>query len=221
MSGEPYVSRPSSSGWPDVIVDFRIVDEQGNDVAQGTGSAQPAYNASGINGLPAITPDGTDALFRINFTQGLLPQPFEVFAVAKWDGGASSFMVDSPTSQRAIIRNSSGAVALFGGTANQAIVGVSTPSAGEPTIISGRFDGASSAGTLISDEHGEESGGVAASPGTSTIQGVYIGASNVVNNGWTEDIAEVIYFPRVLTTEERNQVLIYLANKYGLPAPLV
>jgi long-chain acyl-CoA synthetase len=32
MAGEPYVTRPSSSGWPDFIVDFKIVDEGGNEV---------------------------------------------------------------------------------------------------------------------------------------------------------------------------------------------
>jgi len=36
VSGEPYISRPSCSGWPDVIVDFKIVDERGRDVPQGT-----------------------------------------------------------------------------------------------------------------------------------------------------------------------------------------
>jgi long-chain acyl-CoA synthetase len=36
VTGEPYISRPNCSGWPDVIVDFRIVDPMGNDVPQGT-----------------------------------------------------------------------------------------------------------------------------------------------------------------------------------------
>jgi long-chain acyl-CoA synthetase len=35
VAGEPYISRPNCSGWPDYIVDFRIVDEDGNDLPQG------------------------------------------------------------------------------------------------------------------------------------------------------------------------------------------
>ena len=183
--------------------------------------SSPSYVASGINGLPAIQGDGTESVLVSSLAQGSLTQPIEIFVVARWTSSASAIMLDGPgASTRIILRNTGGNAGMFSGTSNVAFTGITTPSNGEPTIVSLQVDGASSVPQFITATT-DETGSVGSNPGANGITGIYIGTDNAGLNGWDQEISEVIYFPRKLTTLERNQVLTYLANKYGLPAPLV
>lgn len=189
---------------------------------QGTMAAQPIYTASGINGSPAISFNGSSQLF--NFSSFTTFVDLTVFVVAT---------VAANTTNRMMIARR--ATALASPIALQLYIDPS-----ERTIFEGRSDGgvlaratyaSTATGTFV--HIGDRSGSVftvyrdnatpvsaTAAVGTTTSPTMSIGCtypgSTTPSLFFDSYIGEVVLYSRSLNSTERGDVYSYLKTKWGL-----
>ena len=203
-------------------------DKSGNgrNVTQATASAQPTYNATGLNSKPTLTADTTRRLSvaTTGFSGG---SSLWVIAVASMDAAAQNFArlvsITSPTADdynsstttAAILRTgTSNSVGAFRGSQmSNLAVSLSTP-----IIIDSVYDGSN---------HTAYINGVAGTPVASTgnftnvpIITLFGYLANLTVSQWSGNCSEVIVGDSTLSTGNRQKLEGYLAWKWGLQANL-
>lgn len=209
-------------------------DKSGNafNATQSTGVSQPLRKTAIQNGRDIVRFDGSND-YLISASNSLLRDVggATIFCVRKWNS--------SPTTSPIIfsVRSSSALsirAGIFGGiVANKASVGgrrldsdsfASIPSSANVSTSlfesqSGVFDYANSDlsqyinGSLDGSTTTFQTNGNTSDTDSS---GITVGATAVGTQVAHSDIAEILVFPRVLATAERQAVELYLANKWAI-----
>ena len=185
-----------------------------------TGSAQPTFVATDINGKPALHMSGSQFLASTGTLSGINAD-CTILTVAS---------TSSPASQQYSFYAGSGSGSGF---ANRAI-GYSSSQEFYDTAGSSATTGeAPPANTFVTEAATLDSGLTSVTyyqngnqTGTGTLgslvnvsAGIAIGASPVPDTYWQGDIAEVIVYDHKLSASDLQQVDGYLADKYGLFDP--
>ena len=183
-------------------------DQSGNGKdATASGTARPTYQSSGINGLPAISFNGTTN--RMTGSQVLTTPPATVFAVVQFSVGqeiGSIFQQSGFALYRGFYSGSSTQFRIFNGVN---LTSSNTIPNGTAVLLEGIANGASS--FLFSNGVQQASGDA----GTSAISGSYELASNG-GSPRTMVIAEILVYSTNLGTDDRQSVENYLNTKYSI-----
>ncbi len=177
---------------------------------------RPAFKASvaGFNGHPTVDfSNGSGAAGSRRLTTGIWSQapaqPFTVFAVGRQlIPGRAIF--DNRAAPQCLIYDASanGGVNLYAGV-NGTPVG--SPGAANPCTVCGVFDNAGQSTISLSTFAQTNSSG----PGTNALTGITIGNQISGNlQGW--EIAELMFFDRILRPSEINQLENYASARYGI-----
>lgn len=186
-------------------------DKSGNarHVTQGTTTTRPSYRTADLNGLNVLRFDGTDDRMTASFTT--IPQPtttFLVFRVSKVTGfqGFYDSLATNPhdfyLSATTPILESGSALSIYGGTATVNVA----------ALMSGQHNGTSS---VLRFNRSQVAAGNAGTSGLTS--GISIGANRLSNSFVQGDIAEFLFYARVLTAGEITQIENYLSAKWGTP----
>lgn len=198
--------------WPDM-------SGNGYDLTQTTSGNRPAYYVNVVNGHPAVRFDGTNDYMTASI--GALNAPFTVFAVGKFQNatqpstnydyiyaiGASaalqhfSLSRDESTNRYYIFDGTS---ALFG----TSLTGGQFIQVSQQTATSAPFHQAWQNGVSLS---ATDLGGAVNTDGSLNV-GRYAGGAHFLD-GY---VAELIFYNRALSTNERQAIEAYLKIKYGL-----
>ncbi len=181
----------------------------GNTLLQATGAAQPALTAGAINGLPALTFDGTDDSMRAVFT---LVQPETIFIVMSQVSHAQfDMMFDGSTTTNVMSLQQTVAtpgMAIRAGT----LVATNTNLAiGTFGLVTAIFNGASS--VLQVNNTTETTGNAGALDGAGLRLGTRGDAGGNFGN---VQIAEVIVMGAVATAAERASMKAYVLARYAI-----
>lgn len=181
----------------------------GHNLVQGTGANQPTFNASGPNGLPYVTGNGTSQYLKGVWAQ---VQPVERFLVlqlpASWsasryicDGGdLNGLTFYQPSSEtQATLYCGSGLGSTLANPSIWQMYDLQANAGSSAIVQSGITVASGNAGNTTS-------------PGGCTL---FADASGAI---WSAaSIAEVIDYNTILTPNQRAQVRFYLQNRYLIP----
>jgi len=183
-------------------------DQSGNGKdATASGTARPTYQSSGINGMPAISFNGTTN--RMTGSQVLTTAPATVFAVVNFSVAETIGGIFQQTNfilYRGFSPGSNTAFRLFNGTDLTSSNGIPN---GTAVLLEGVANGASS--FLFSNGVERASGDA----GSLAISGSYEIAS-FSGSPRTMVIAEILVYSTNLGTNDRQSVENYLNTKYSI-----
>lgn len=199
------------SGW---------ADQSGNGFnVAASGSQQPAFAASAINGQPALTLDGNDDFLQSTAARDLLggQQNYTFYAVTR-PGTTQKQFADIFDYSHAgffnfVIQQDGGSTNTFynNGLANQ------TLTAGVPSIYGGTFvNGGTITGTSRLNGGNAQTQSVGGTVSFGVPNNFRVG--NWINGGreFNGQIAEILIYNRVLTGAEQQQVEAYLSARYDI-----
>ena len=186
-----------------------------------TYTGSPTYRTTAaLNNLGCVTfngttsfNSGTDTMYWSGFS---ISQPFTVFVVCtkRLSSNANfSFVLEPSTSSGSVILYGGLELKMYAGSADQYTNPILTFVANSTYIYSAVFNGASSllayAGNATSSLN----------PGTASWPGLYLGRDwgGTYDSG---DYGEIIFYSGALSTNQRQQVEGYLAQKWGLKSSL-
>jgi hypothetical protein len=185
-------------------------DKSGNGrhVEQSNATLRPARTLSSINGLTALTFDGTDD--RLIGTFASIAQPATFFIVSRIANvtGAKILFDSRQTTAHSLFSN---AAALSIISAASSISG-GTVAAATAFMSSGQFNGASSVLRLNRSQVATGNAGVG-----SLTDGISLGISRTGGSPLNGSIAELVYYSKLLSAGEITSVEDYLAAKWGTP----
>lgn len=201
----------------------------GNDATQGTASAQPAFNSTGLNGFPTVEFDGVDEFL---ICDGVVPAfvgedlPHTMFFVtyrgaSPTNGGVVAIETATPSSTLNQTKwASSTSASFFMQIGDAAGVASSTSSVDSspttPDIFAHSYSGTSGRWFRQTSAFG---GPNTVNRGVSTPTRGRIGAvkPGLTGNAWyLGGISEIILYTRELDQAEREGIVAYLKDKYGL-----
>lgn len=176
-------------------------DGAGGGVSQSAKNMQPVYRAKAINGKPALEFDGASKYME---RQGANLQACEIFAVVTVGKGAPGLtgVLSNGRDQLNIRRNSD---ATYRGNAN---------TDGNDFVHGGgelRINGAKTDDCAPDVPHIID----AISPDANTYDSLQLSTLNH-NRYWKGLVAEIIIYNRALSVQERDGVMSYLKQKYGV-----
>lgn len=183
--------------WPDET-------DNGNDLTGGS----PVYRDSQLNGLPAVDFDGVDDLLDVVWPS-LQSQPNTILVVlsAPSDGDAANDADQGSSNNRHYLnRHSTTGWRIYAGGS---VVSSSVHTVG-PLVATEVFDGASS---FLRIERTQVASGDAGSHSSSGITVMANHDGSETNSGI---LAEFLFYNRLLTATEIDDVETYLATKWGI-----
>jgi hypothetical protein len=215
-----------SSSWVDKSVNAWTA-------TQATGGRQPSLVLNSLNGLPGFSftnannqSFATAAQTSLNSISGL-----SIFAVLlpTWSSGAAvanpSFFGmriynGGATKINYYVHNNYSETDIFNGSGVfYHTSSVTTSAIGQNKVFI--YSGTNNNGTDITYPNGSLTGdSTSASFGSGTSLPIIVGGDNTDGECWQGYIYEVIFYTRVLSTTERQQVEGYLAQKWGLKSSL-
>jgi len=192
-------------------------DQTGNYPVAGSGSGEPTYVSSDVNGKPALRFNGSQ--FLANASNLGLNADMTMISVA---------MTSVPGTQQYTIYLGNGTAHQtrgIGYISGQELYNTSSgysangeaPLANNFIAEAATLDGTLSTVTFY--QNGVTTGTGTLSSVGNLSQGITIGAAENASLGWQGDIAEVLVYDHELSSTELQQVSAYLADKYGLYAP--
>jgi uncharacterized repeat protein (TIGR01451 family)/fimbrial isopeptide formation D2 family protein len=197
------------------------VSGYGRNLTQGTAGKQPALTANQINFNPAYIFDGSASEFRLN-NQGIggadgMTAFFGATATRN-DGGYryfNEFGDDTPS-----ISMNNGKPDLYVRGTSPIQLTYPTDASGQPHVFSFVSPNANNQSRIVGVDNNEQSQNITSGTYT-TNSGGQAGTSFGRTNGssgtsWAGPIGEALYFNRVLTQQERQQVNSYLGIKWGV-----
>lgn len=176
----------------------------GATLAQATGSLQPLYITSGINGHPVVRFDGVDDMLTATITDRA--QPHTWIVVAKLASTGSLW--------KTAIQSGSEVWADSGGWTGYAGTGLITSThTTNPAVVTTVINGGSSA---VYIDGGLGASGAAGSLTTGTALAVGEHPNTGLSRPFDGDIAEILLYDHALTAGERATVHSYVQDRYGI-----
>lgn len=198
----------------------------GNNLQQGTASAQPKNNTRTLNGLPVLefAHDGTRNDSMLFDNNDPLDAPFTVFVVGQYDqnyAGSDQAFIGRQTSsiagQWVLLKNGNFSIFqsyLFGSGGLDS--GSTQPSNSNPNIFNVWFQDGDRLNFKLNNNTATQ-GNVRSGYNNSVTTPLAIGSSN--NSGGAPldgIIGEIIIYKTVLTSSEITQINLYLSRKWGI-----
>lgn len=218
------VSDASSSG--SAISSWNDINPQSstkNNATQSTSTAQPKYYPNVLNGLPAITFDGTSDFMPFDGA-ALAGSDYTVFIVTQRKSTSSSAAPRTLISGTTEALNSALIISyvntdntlLFSHYTNDLNITVPTYAGPIPTMHTFRFS--KTAGKQYWSNGGVTADFSASGQTTALISftGAQIGRWFNYNNFYNGDIFEIIIFSKALSSADRQSVESYLSKKYSI-----
>lgn len=196
------------------ISQFRDIISRGANYFAATSTAQPTYNATGLDGtLPAVTFDGNDvmtALTTITASGG-----YDVFAVMK-------VVAATGTNRTILSSNIVGGFQMLINTTNKIQISKrqsSVLSFGTNTITAGKHvleSESQSSNTLIRGVVDGTQDGISTNPPTFTEGIVYLGGRGTAEYLNTDAVAEIIVCDKsLMSATDRANIYAHFASKWG------
>jgi prepilin-type N-terminal cleavage/methylation domain-containing protein/prepilin-type processing-associated H-X9-DG protein len=193
--------------------------DTGASASQTTGSKQPTYNATGMNGRPSLTFNGSSTVLAIGPIAAFNVGTFSWFVVAK---------TADITSTKVLLRSSYTSCSSLWGTyvtggnwqmsarsasPTNTNLAASMPATTSPAILAATWNNAT--GTVKGYVNGNKGTDVlGANHNPSGHLATKIGED--ISMYYLGEIAEIIVYANVLSDGERTRVEYYLRDKYGL-----
>ncbi len=215
------VSTISSSGSVSQWLDQTT---NGNNAFQATGANQPTLSTNAINGMPAVTFNGSSQFLQMGSSFKNLTAGADVFIVAKPQSASAT-----GTLWEACSNGSNAADEIGLQTAGTQAVGIANNSTTTSSVTSS--SGALTVGSyqLVEFQHNGAGTGTilvnGTSVGSATVQNLanilraanYIGTgANASSTFFQGSIAEILVFNSPQTSAQRGDILAYINSKYGL-----
>jgi hypothetical protein len=205
------LSGSNVSDWADQAI--------GNDVSQGTASAQPAYSASDadFNSHASIQGAANDGLGITSLLQGTLPQPFTSYSVVTWDATTGNRWIYSGNSASTTLLSVGGAgVRMYAGS--NSLTTATAPNAGELVAIEAVANSTSSSLNVRRDGYADIS--YTADAGSGAQLGLYVLNRDLFDGSvnYTERLAFLMFVDHEPTAAGKSEIRDALASKYGIAA---
>lgn len=200
-------SDTSVSGWGDL-------SGWNNDASQSTSSNQPTITSSAINGYPALSFNGTTSKLTLptSVSLGIQNNPYELFIVAKSSSSTIQFLLAGGANEQFEYHLNGVVGARFIPVTSvwidQGTAGAYTN--GNAHVFSAR---ASASGGVVRVD-GNEVGASGVNTLSSNSGNLLLGARSDDTYYFDGSIAEVIIYNTNLSSEDRNSVEQYLAQRY-------
>ncbi len=206
----------------------------GNNAVQSSLGDQPAVVSSAINGLPALSFNGTSSYLTVTDNTSLRPAQMTVFAVGKTGGKTDYQPLLSKPYYNSSSWNSPYVAYALGIDPNSdpyfqcAISGtplgagsVNSVGINQPFLLCGGYNGSMGLLEVSGISQGTSSVSGSVDNGDSSRKDLVIGgaSSSWLGQFFNGQISEILIYNRALTDTERQQIEIYLADKYGLYDP--
>ena len=185
---------------------------QGNNVVQATLANQPVWTNSILNSMPVIRfiASNNETIKVSAFTGGAESQPNTVIMVGEGSQGTGRYIFDSgAASTRAGITSDGTYVRMYAGAESTTTI---TNENGTPRMWRYEFNGTSSkvekSGTGVQTING----------GTGSTNGIVLGnyQGEASGNAYDGDIAEFLFYNKILSAQELSDIETYLTDKWGL-----
>jgi hypothetical protein len=193
----------------------------GNNAAQSDSAKQPLFNATGVNGLPTVTFDGTDDYLEVPNTPSVAITgditSFFVFNVTDFDTFRAIWAKTAgnlPAANDYYLVSGSGSPRFYhgnGGAGIAQVTGTEAPPTG--TFVTAGFELEGTTATHFLNGADNGSGDLAAA-GLDLGGPLQIGTRADFVTKFKGDLAELVIYARALTAAERTQVQDYLQKKY-------
>ncbi|MBU0474180.1 MAG: T9SS type A sorting domain-containing protein [Bacteroidetes bacterium] len=187
-----------------------------NDAIQTNGANQPMWVDNQINGNPIIRFNGTTSKMNLptSTTLGIQNNAYEMFFVAKSSLGDVQFLIAGSSLEQYEYHLNGAAGARFIPTTSVYLDKASDGnySDGNTHVFSARASSTGGAVRVDGIDGGTSSSNILSSNSGNLLLGIRSDGSYYLNG----DIAEVILYNAVLSTEDRNAVEQYLADRYNI-----
>lgn len=188
---------------------------------QANAANQPTVVTNGIGGKPTVRFDGSNDY--LDSATGSYSQPITVFSVARKTAAGSGYerILHGNTTVDGIffMGANAGNYASFIGNGGWNDTTANSPARAVSTNTGSVLGATISGGTITPYFNGTAQ--TAKSGNTmSTLAGFRMGSSSGLSQFWNGDVSEVIVYPGVLSTADRQRVEGYLAWKYNLQSQL-
>jgi hypothetical protein len=195
----------------DPVATWSDLSGAGNHISQATGASRPTYRTGIVDGKPVVRFDGSNDLLAATMSTSATATVL-VVAVPRRTSPSSSYV-------ETIFANGSSAdqvqqldTKAFGTTS----LSVHTDTGAWGATVALRKNGATSPLSLTVDEVFAASMTASGAPTGSVL---VLGAYSSNNFHGQNDIAEFVYYSRVLDASERESIETYLSEKWGLTEP--
>lgn len=185
---------------------------------QGTGANQPITGTSTINGLNALSLNGTSS--RLSIPSNLFPDQtsggLTMFVVAKISAvGSERYLVGSTNAPRTyMVVTSAGTAASYISSSSIKDSGVSVST--NPFVFCVTNDGAADTVALYVNNQGPV---VFSQTNSGVPTNMVLGATTSGTSLWSGEIGEVIFYNRALSSTQLLLIRRYLSNKWGISGP--
>lgn len=183
------------------------VSGNGNDLVQATGSKQPLFISSAINGLPALRWDGSNDTMAVSFASNNNPQT--VCAVLKQitqhAGGANDQVWDSVTGTHVFLSASD----IYGVSAGTFIFNSAALAITSYKVVTTKFGTSALVRVAGVDQ-------LTGNCGTNSFNGFTLGSQGDGTRNTNIEVAELLVYDSNLSAPNLALVENYLATKYGL-----
>jgi hypothetical protein len=212
------------------------IDVSGNatDASQSTSSDQPTFISNAQNGLPAIRFNGSSQNLALGSAFNDFNNGMSVFTVVKPTGSSAGFVLDlsrgltldNVTLSRTGGSGTTGTVTVYRTSPGTSLNATSALTVDRFQLFEGFQTGATGTGS-ISVNGSSLVSGTLSQPTQVTRTTNHIGTnSNVSGSFYQGEIAEILVYNKLLSTEQRLTVEAYLAKRYLLdagvpPAPTI
>lgn len=179
----------------------------GGALAQATGSRQPLYITSGINGLPVVRFDGSDDL--LTQTISSVAHPITWVLMAKLPSTGTSWRQVVQCGSEIWLRNTDGWTFY---------AGLDVPTSIEttnPVVMTSVMDTVGPNVAQIYLDGTQRASGPHGSLATGTT--LAVGNHGVLSRPYNGDVAELLLYDHALTAAERATVHSYVQDRYAIP----
>lgn len=191
-----------------------------NDATQGTGADQPTLVTDAVNGLSAVSFDGSSDYLSLASGLGDLTSGVSIFAVVKPTSTGTATIFTSgnsdPADETSIeTLNTQGRFNAYNSTTGSSVTTpTSTFTVDKFQLFDAVHDGSSDAALALNT----------LSAGSGTVQNLtntsrslnYVGSDNSLGSFWQGELAELLVYSRVVSDTEKAQIEAYLFARYQL-----
>jgi hypothetical protein len=199
----------------DVVSDWKDCGGKLNDASQPNSSYRPTLQSGIINSQPVIRFNGSSSKMTLppSATLGIQNNPYEMFIVAKSVSSDVQFLIAGGTTEQFEYHLNGVGARFIPITSTYLDLGMAgNYTDGNAHVFSARASSSGGAVRVDGIDGGSSSSNILSSNSSNLLLGVRIDGMFPFNG----DIAEVIIYNTVLSTEDRNSVEQYLAGRYNI-----
>jgi hypothetical protein len=196
----------------DPVATWADASGNANDATQGTAANRPIYKTNIVNGKPVVRFDNTNDGMTTPLT---LANPYTIMYVGYYNNADANRRAIQGQVQNRFLGPYSGRWQVYTGS----FLPLGLPLPRTNFVVHGMSQTSEIAGWFLYDSGGFPISGLLAANATGTltaIGAIALGASGAFAEPFGGDMAEAVFYNRLLTDEEGRGLLQYFINKYDL-----